>query len=199
MAVPRRYIAQLAASLVAVLFFLPQLLMAPCFAASREEALKGPVIKAGQRALETGDARPALIWVRSEDEDQIRQAFTDTMSARKSGMDARRVAETYFLETLVRLHVRSQGRPYNGINDIQPENQVVLAADAALESGSEKALCAEMGQIVSNGITRRFNDTLIKRNHMENSVEAGREYVSAYLDYVRYLEAVSAAASGGSE
>ena len=169
-------------------FFCILLPLAPALA--EKDALINPVIRAGQRAIEVEDARPALIWVRAEDEDEIRQVFTDTMNARKAGTDARKMAEVYFLETLVRIHLRAEGRPYTGMEGTEPPSQIVLAADEALDKDSLKELSGQITEAVATGIRERFDKVMSKKKYMDNSVEAGREYGAAYVDYIRYLEAV---------
>ncbi|MDP2905521.1 MAG: DUF6448 family protein [Candidatus Omnitrophota bacterium] len=159
-------------------------------ASAEKDSLVGPVVKAGQRAIEIDDVRPALVWARAEDEDEIRQAFTETMTVRKAGTDARRMAEIYFLETLVRLHLRAEGRPYAGMEETGPPSRIVLAADEALDKGSLKELSGQITEAVSTGIRERFDKAMSKKKYMDNSVEAGRDYAAAYVDYIRYLEAI---------
>jgi len=174
-----------------VLLFTLFCILLPLVPASAEkDSLIAPVIRAGHRAIEIDDVRPALIWVKEEDEDEIRQAFSDTMTVRKAGMDARQMAEMYFLETLVRVHLRAEGRPYAGIEETQPASQIVLAADEALDKDSLKELSGQITEAVSTGIRERFDKVMSKKKYMDNSVEAGREYGAAYVDYIRYLEAI---------
>ena len=177
-------------------FFCILLPLAPALA--EKDALINPVIRAGQRAIEVEDARPALIWVRAEDEDEIRQVFTDTMNARKAGTDARRIAEMYFLETLVRIHLRAESRPYTGMEEMGPPSRVVLAADEALDKDSLKDFSGSITEAVSTGIRERFDKVMSKKKYMDNSVEAGREYAAAYVDYIRYLEALDSVVTSNS-
>ena len=142
-------------------FFCILLPLAPALA--EKDALINPVIRAGQRAIEVEDARPALIWVRAEDEDEIRQVFTDTMNARKAGTDARRIAEMYFLETLVRIHLRAESRPYTGMEEMGPPSRVVLAADEALDKDSLKDFSGSITEAVSTGIRERFDKVMSKK------------------------------------
>jgi len=45
------------------------------------------------------------------------------------------------------------------------------------------------------GIRRRFALAAEKRKHAEESVEAGREFVQAYVEYVHYVERLHADAT----
>lgn len=46
------------------------------------DGLDGPVVKAAQRALQTGNVDQVLIWVRPQDEDEIKKAFDETIAVR---------------------------------------------------------------------------------------------------------------------
>lgn len=168
-----------------VLFFLSCRL---CFA--YQDDISGQITRAAERALEISDVRPALVWVGQEDEDEVREVFSEAGTVRKLGIPARQLADRYFIETLLRLYLRRLGLTYTGMEDIQEPDQVFLAANEALEKGSVNALAAEVSELVAQGISARFDKVLIKRKQMDNSVEAGREYVDAYVDYIRYLEQI---------
>ncbi len=74
--------------------------------------MDGPVVKAAQKALETGNVNLALIWVQKTDEAEIRKAFDQTVTVRKLSPEARALADRYFFETLVRLHRAGEGGPH---------------------------------------------------------------------------------------
>jgi hypothetical protein len=74
--------------------------------------MDGPVVKAAQKALQTGDVNLLLIWVQKKsDEAEIQKVFAETMAMRKLGPDAKALADRYFFETLVRLH-RQEKEPH---------------------------------------------------------------------------------------
>lgn len=68
------------------------------------DGLDGPVVKAAQRALQTGDVNPVLIWVKPQDEAEIKKTFEETLAVRKLAPQAQAFADRYFFETLVRIH-----------------------------------------------------------------------------------------------
>ena len=43
---------------------------------------------------------------------------------------------------------------------------------------------------MSDGIKKRFNETLERKKHAEENVSAGREYVKAYVDFTHFLERI---------
>jgi flagellar hook-length control protein FliK len=72
---------------------------------------------------------------------------------------------------------------------------VVAVSDKALETGSVDELSQEIARRVAEGIRRRFALAVENRKHAEESVEAGREFVQAYVEYVHYVERLHADAT----
>ncbi len=97
------------------------------------DTLDGPVVVAAQKALDTGDVNPVLIWVQEKDEAQIREAFNKTLSVRKLSPEANDLADMYFFEMLVRVHRAREGAPYTGLKPAGLDRGAVGAADKALE------------------------------------------------------------------
>ena len=158
-------------------------------AGSHCDTLDGPVVLAARAALERGDVTPALRWVSRENEGEVRAAFAKTVRIRKPGSEVRALADLWFFETLVRLHRAGEGEPYTGLKPAgtKPE-PVVRAADEALEQGSADALVELVGSEAARGLRERCARAVERRRHAGNSVEAGRAYVAAYVDFVHYAE-----------
>ena len=72
---------------------------------------------------------------------------------------------------------------------------IIAEADKALETGSVDTLTTEMSKHLTNEVKERFDRALEKRKHKDESVEAGREYVEAYVEYVHYVEGMNTAIS----
>src|ERR1035437_4445542 len=68
------------------------------------DSMEGPVVKASKKALETGNINYVLIWVRAEDEKEIKVLFEKVLWVRQLGPEAKELADMYFFETVVRLH-----------------------------------------------------------------------------------------------
>ena len=64
----------------------------------------------------------------------------------------------------------------------------VLEADKALESGSVNGLVKIITDAVSKGIQERFNKAKETKKHADHSVDAGREFVEAYVQFTHYVE-----------
>jgi len=161
------------------------------------DGMDGPVVKAAQKALETGDVKHALVWVLAGDEQEIRHVFEHTRKVRVLGEDARTLADRFFFETLVRLHRAGEGEPYTGLKpagrDLGP---AIPAADRALETGSVAQLEQLLNSTMREGLHERFKAAAAARNFVPDDLKAGREYVHAYVLLLHYVEALHATAAG---
>ncbi len=158
------------------------------------DTMNGPVIAAAQAALEKNDVTPVLKWVKKEHEAEIRDVFKRVLAVRKQSAQARELADRYFYETLVRIHRAGEGAPYTGLKPAGTVEPAVAAADKALESGSADALVKEVTDDVGAGIRQRFARALDAKKRADDSVDAGREFVEAYVTYVHYVEGLHQAA-----
>jgi hypothetical protein len=133
------------------------------------DGLDGPVVTTAREALESGDVNRVLIWVREEDEAEVKSVFNRAISVRKLGSDAKALADTSVFETVVRLHRAAEGASYAGLKpagrDLGP---AIPAADKAIETKSSEALVALL--------TSELREA------------AGREYVEAYVAFVNFVE-----------
>jgi uncharacterized protein DUF6448 len=159
------------------------------------DGLDGPVVGAAQKALQSGDVNRVLIWVRPQDEGEIKKTFQDTLAMRKLGPQAQAFADRYFFETLVRVHRAGEKAPYTGLKpagrDLGP---AIPAADKAIETGSERDLVQLVTEEVQEGLRKHLNEVLAKKNFAPDDVTAGREYVEAYVTYIHYVERLYEAA-----
>lgn len=159
------------------------------------DTMDGPVVKAAQKALETGNINYALIWVQKKDEDEIRKIFEKTMSVRKLNLEAKEMADMYFFETVVRVHRMGEGAPYTGIkpagSDLGP---VIPQADTALETGNTNKLLQIIINAINQSIAMYFQEAIEKKNYDVNNLEAGRNYIKAYVEFVHFVERLYEAA-----
>src|SRR4026207_1638616 len=79
------------------------------------DGLDGPVVKAAQKALDSANLSPVLIWVQKRDEPEIKKAFQKTLAVRGLNPQAKELAEPSFFETLVRIHRAGEGASYTGL------------------------------------------------------------------------------------
>ena len=160
----------------------PTKVMAHC------DTLDGPVVTEAKAALEKGDVTPILKWVKKDQEEEIRAAFKKTLTVRSKGPEAAELADMYFFETLVRLHRAGEGAPYTGLKPAGEVEPSVAAADRAIAAGSVDDLATEIGQAAEKAVRERFARLMEAKKHKDDSVDAGREYVEAYVVYVHFVE-----------
>ncbi len=152
------------------------------------DTLNGPVVKDARIALEKGDIKPVLKWVRKEDEKEVRVAFQKTLAVRSKGAEAKELADMYFFETLVRVHRAGEGAPYTGLKPGESVDPAVALADKALESGSVDKLVDVLTKAMANSIRERFQLASETQKHADDSVVAGRKFVKAYVIFTHYVE-----------
>lgn len=155
------------------------------------DTLDGPVVKAAQQALASGDVKPVLIWVKKADEGEIVGAFQKALAVRKLNPAAKDLADKFFFETLVRVHRAGEGAPFTGLkpagSDLGP---AVPAGDHALQTGSSTAIAGMLAKAVQHRLDERFAEVMAKKNFDKNDLAAGRVYVAAYVAYIHYVEQV---------
>lgn len=182
------------AVMLAVLLLVPSRVLAHC------DGMDGPVVKAAQRALEAGNVNLVLIWVQKSDEGQIKEAFEKTLAVRKLGPEARKLADTWFFETLVRVHRAGEGEPYTGLKPVGRDlGPAIPAADKARESGSVEAVHKLLTDTTEQGLHARFHRAVATKKFNPNDVAAGRQHVQAYVQFLLYVEGLYQAANGPAE
>ncbi|MRR18330.1 MAG: hypothetical protein EG826_17955 [Deltaproteobacteria bacterium] len=164
-------------------------------AAAHCDTLDGPVIGDARKALAAKDVTPVLKWVKQKDEKAVRAGFVRALGAR--GKKNEKVAEHQFFETLVRIHRAGEGAPFTGLKPAGEVEPVIIEADKSLESGSPDVLVKEVTDAASAGIKKRFERTQAAYKHKDESVEQGRAFVEAYVEYTHYVEKLHQVATGG--
>lgn len=154
------------------------------------DTLEGPVVQDAQKAIEQRDVTPVLKWVSGDDEAEIREAFETTLAVRDESEAAREMADHYFFETLVRVHRATEGFGYTGLKPISTVDPVIREADQALEIGSADELIEHLSEQVEHELRERFETAHEARQHADESVQQGRDYVQAYVQFVHLVEAV---------
>ncbi|MFU8862019.1 MAG: DUF6448 family protein [Cyclonatronaceae bacterium] len=166
-------------------------LMLPKTAEAHCDSMDGPVVLAAQDALKTGNINLVLIWVNEEQEDEIRTSFQKTLEVRDVNENVRELADTYFFETLVRLHRESEGAPYTGLKPAGTDfGPVIPAGDHALETGSLRELRDLIVREFEAGLHAYFDGMMEAKNFDPSDIEAGREFVHKYVAFMHYAEPV---------
>jgi hypothetical protein len=171
------------ALLAAALFGSPPRTLAHC------DTLDGPVVKDARAALELRDVTAVLKWVKADKEAEVREAFRHVLGVRALGSEARALADGFFFETLVRIHREGEGASYTGLKPagagIDP---AIAASDEALDTGAIDHLVRMVLEQAGRGLRERFAHAAEAKRHAGESVEKGRAYVGAYVEFVHYAE-----------
>lgn len=160
------------------------------------DTMGGPVVKDAQMAFDKKDVTPVLKWVMKEKEPEVRAAFETALTERVKGPEAQEKADMKFIETIVRIHRAGEGAPFSGMKPASAIEPIELKADQVLETGSADELTSKMSEHLTHGVKERFDRVLEKKKHMDDSVEAGREYVEAYVEYLHYVEGIHKSIAG---
>ena len=164
------------------------------FAAAHCDTLDGPVIQDARKALETKDVTPVLKWVKLKDEKVVRAAYDKALSAKgKKNADA---AEKQFFATLVKIHRAGEGASFTGLKPAGEVEPAIAEADKALANGSSDALVKLVTDDIAAGIRKRYEHAAATYKHKDESVEQGREFVEAYVEYTHYVERLHLDATG---
>ena len=153
------------------------------------DTMDGPVVKAAQKALETGNVNLVLIWIQKRDEADIRKAFESALAVRKLGPEAKQMADMYFFETLVRIHRAGEGEPYTGLKPAGTEVEPgIELADKAVTKGSGEELVKGLTEAMHKSLHALYTEVKEKKNFKKDDVQTGREYVKAYVTFIHYVE-----------
>jgi hypothetical protein len=175
---------------LAVLIALMLTLGLPAHALAHCDTLDGPVVGDARLALDKADITPVLKWIQADDEAELRAAFARTQAVRQLDPAARELADSYFFETLVRIHRAGEGAPYTGLKPAGTVARPIAMADQALEAGKVDELAKTIVSHAEAGIRKRFQLALETKQHAGESVAAGRDFVAAYVSYVHYVEGI---------
>lgn len=159
------------------------------------DSLSGPVISDARIALAKGEPDTVLKWVRTDDEAEIRQAFDNALAVRSLSPAAEALADRWFFETIVRVHRAGEGAPYTGLKNGESPELAIAAADRALATGEISPLLESAAHRVMEGLRVRFRRARDLAAHKDRSIEDGRAYVEAYVDFIHFAEATNAPAA----
>lgn len=82
------------------------------------DTMDGPVVTAAELALEMENINYVIPYVKKEYEKELRDAFDRAVIVRELSGEAAEVADYWFFETAVRLHMLGDGRSYTGIKHL---------------------------------------------------------------------------------
>ena len=153
------------------------------------DSMEGPVVQASIKALETGNINYVLVWVRAEDEIEIKAMFDKVNKVRTLSPEAKELADMYFFETVVRIHRMGEGVGYTGLKAAGFKSEKgIEAADIAIEKKSVENILTHLDKKYHSKVNELFNALQTKTNYNVDDVKAGREYVEAYVHFIHFIE-----------
>ena len=92
-----------------------------------------------------------------------------------------------------KIRIGEKAFDFNRHGEVEP---AIAEADRALTSGSSETLVKLVTDTVSQGIRQRYETVAEALKHKDESVQKGREYVAAYVEYTHYVERLQKDAEG---
>lgn len=153
------------------------------------DTMDGPLVADAKKALAQNNVNYALKWVPLANEAEIKDAFKLAMKVRGLNADAKELSDKYFFDVLVRIHRAAEGVPFTGVKPSgTPIDEKVLAADKSLATGNLSPLKGLIPAADLTELTERFEKAMSFKNFDVNNVEAGREYIEAYVQFFKFAE-----------
>jgi hypothetical protein len=151
-----------------------------------------------KKALETGNVKFILPYIPEEGEDEVISAFNKVLPLHNQPNGAKEIADTFFFETVVRLHRAGEGAPYTGLKPAGLyEGPIIPIAEKAIETGSVEELKETLTYIIASEVEKRFEHMRYLKQYADESVEDSREYVESMLGLQVWSHKIYLAATGG--
>ncbi|HEY9490070.1 MAG TPA: DUF6448 family protein [Chryseosolibacter sp.] len=154
------------------------------------DSYDGPTVKDAMEALKTNNVSLVLKWIDKEQEPQIIPLFDKTYKLRNGDEEIYAVVEKHFLETLVRLHRETEGASFTGLKPAGSTKPIVVLTDQALKKKDVDGLLTQLNRHIGNVVREKYEKVAALEGVKNESVEKGREYVAAYVDYTHTVEAL---------
>lgn len=153
------------------------------------DTMDGPTVIDGQRAMKENNINYALKWIQPNAEKELKEAFNLSMKIKDLSPESKQIAEKYFFGELVRIHRQGEDAPYTGVKPAGTTiDKKVLAADKSIEIGNLTPLESLIEKDKKAELKKRFDKVMALKNFDTNNVDAGREYIEAYVKFFKFAE-----------
>ncbi len=130
-----------------------------------------------------------LPFVKEKYEDELKDAFERTLVVRELSGDAAELADYWFFETAVRLHLKGRGISYTGLKPAHINGEpIIVMANQAVKSENLNDLMNFILSAIREDVEARFDDVLSKNDFDVNDVDDARDYADAILNFFGYLQ-----------
>ena len=154
------------------------------------DSYDGPALTDAAKALETNNVELIKKWILAEDEAVVVPLFHKAYSLKDGDAEIYEIVKTYFYETFVRLHREMEGATYTGLKAAGTTGHITVMSDRALEHGGFDKLLTALNKHVNSQLMEKYEKTAALYKVRDRSVEDGRAYVEAYIDYTHAVEAI---------
>jgi len=161
------------------------------------DSYDGPALIDAAKALETNNVDLILKWINTDMEAEVVPLFHKTYSLRNGDKEVYEIVKKHFYETFIRLHREMEGAPFTGLKPAGTTAHITVMSDKALNTGDFASLLTALNKHVNGQLQEKYNKTAALYKVKDNSVEEGRQYVKAYVDYTHSVEAVHDLLAGG--
>jgi len=156
------------------------------------DLLNGPVIRAAKTALETGDANYIVIWVPEESENTLKNLLEKTCCTQRIKNNMQNRAIDWYFDTVNRLCFVDRKMMFTGLkSDGCNENLIISKAVKAIETGSVEIITDNIPVAYEDEVKQRFRQVINKKNYPVNNPTAGRAYVSAFFEFMGYVQSLT--------
>lgn len=169
-------------ALILGLLMLPQIAFAHC------DSYDGPVVKDALVALNNNNPALVMKWIDAKHEKEITDLFNKTLKYKSGDKEIYMLLEKHFLETLVRIHREGEGEPYTGLKPAGTTKQIIKLTDTALADNDFKNFLTKFHGHVDSILTEKYEKVAQLEKVKNRTVEQGRAYVEAYVDYTHTIE-----------
>lgn len=151
------------------------------------DTMDGPIVTAAEIALEMENINYVLPFVKKEHETELKEAFEKSVIVRELSGEAAEIADYWFFETAVRLHMLGAGKPYSGIKQSGLNKEhIILKAQDAVENQDKTALEDLLLESLRDAIEKKYEITISKKDYDVNDTEAARNYLNSLFDLVEF-------------
>lgn len=161
------------------------------------DSFDGPALIDAEKALATNNVNLILKWIDADMEGEVVPLFHKTYSLMNGDKEIYEIVKKHFFETFIRLHREMEGAPFTGLKPAGTTAHITVMSDKALDTGNFASLLKALNNHINSQLQEKFNKTEALYKVRDNSVEEGRAYVEAYVDYTHSVEAVHDILSGG--
>ncbi len=149
-----------------------------------------PVIKDAVKALNSNNVNLVLKWITPEQEKEITSLFHKTYALKNNDKEVYEIVEKHFFETLVRLHREAEGAPYTGLKPAGSTKQIIQMTDKALQEDNIEGFLIKLESSLNNVVQEKYKKVAELYKVKDNSIDQGRAFVEAYVDYTHTIEAI---------